>query len=101
MPQDQPQLRPAAAAAEALPGAGGGAGLQQLAGGAQGGASAPGRRRPCTASPIIGIGPRGIVGEKNPSSYLLLMPEWASLATLSLKGILLKSLKIGQSLVFL
>ena len=47
--QDVPQLQLAAAAAEALPRTGGGAGLQQLAGRAQagaGGAAAPGRREP-------------------------------------------------------
>ena len=49
VPQDVPQLQLAAAAAEALPRTGGGAGLQQLARGAQagaGGAAAPGRRKP-------------------------------------------------------
>ena len=49
VPQDVPQLQLAAAAAEALPRTGGGAGLQQLAGRAQagtGGAPAPGRREP-------------------------------------------------------
>ena len=49
VPQDVPQLQLAAAAAEALPRTGGGAGLQQLAGRAQagaGGAAAPGRREP-------------------------------------------------------
>ena len=49
VPQDVPQLQLAAAAAEALPRTGGGAGLQQLAwrvlAGA-GGAAAPGRREP-------------------------------------------------------
>ena len=47
VPQDVPQLQLAAAAAEALPRTGGGAGLQQLAWRAQagaGGAAAPGRR---------------------------------------------------------
>ena len=43
VPQDVPQLQLAAAAAEALPRTGGGAGLQQLAGRAQAGA---GRREP-------------------------------------------------------
>ena len=46
VPQDVPQLQLAAAAAEALPRTGGGAGLQQLVGRAQagaGGAAAPGR----------------------------------------------------------
>ena len=49
VPQDVPQLQLAAAAAEALPRTGGGAGLQQLVGRAQagaGGAAAPGRREP-------------------------------------------------------
>ena len=49
VPQDVPQLQLAAAAAEALPRTGGGAGLQQLAWRAQagaGGAAAPGRREP-------------------------------------------------------
>ena len=49
VPQDVPQLQLAAAAAEALPRTGGGAGLQQLVGRAQagaGGAAAPGQREP-------------------------------------------------------
>ena len=48
VPQDVPQLQLAAAAAEALPRTGGGAGLQQLVGRAQAGAggAAPGRREP-------------------------------------------------------
>ena len=41
VPQDVPQLQLAAAAAEALPRTGGGAGLQQLAWGAQDGGRAP------------------------------------------------------------
>ena len=54
VPQDVPQLQLAAAAAEALPRTGGGAGLQQLARGAQagaGGAAAPGRREPADGPP--------------------------------------------------
>ena len=49
VPQDVSQLQLAAAAAEALPRTGGGAGLQQLARRAQAGAgeaAAPGRREP-------------------------------------------------------
>ena len=62
VPQDVPQLQLAAAAAEALPRTGGGAGLQQLAGRAQagaGGAAAPGRRKPADGPQVPQLAMRG------------------------------------------